>query len=356
MTTHLQGRSSWGPETISRCLSSISSFGHSNSNDNSSSSSRRSSKPEPEAIELHEWKTSTSRRPSVCNSETSTKQRQNEADKSTAPRANASPASSHGGVVRWLGHKGSTFWGSLFLLLLLGVCSPFATEATAPTSQEPILDQYVSNQEWQHSRDRFDGWKAPPRRLNTVAAWAAEVESSLRISPQLSLYLGVFLTLSGSLLMAGGSTLMKLGLSVEDADALSGQSCDQQWVWGFAGEAPALILTSMLPHALVIIFMLGNVVFDPPPRCLHIESMVTLASKIPTATAATATAPATGMSQFHKKLHIALVVHVCAFSVCARCLHARRRLGFRSRKCLVAHELHWSHSQRGGLSCKPAHS
>ncbi|CDJ65581.1 hypothetical protein, conserved [Eimeria necatrix] len=264
MTTHLQGRSSWGPETISRCFSSISSFGHSNANDNSSSSSRGSSKPEPEAIELHEWKTSTSRRPSVCSSETSTKQRQNEADKSSAPRANASPASSQGGVVRWLGHKGSTFWGSLFLLLLLSVCSPLATEATAPTSEEPILDQYVSSQNWGHTRDPFDGREAPPRRLNTVAAWAAEVESSLRLSPQLSLYLGVFLTLSGSLLMAGGSTLMKLGLSVEDADALSGQSCDQQWVWGFAayvlgacmhvvalGFAPASVLSPMNSIGLI---------------------------------------------------------------------------------------------------------
>lgn len=84
--------------------------------------------------------------------------------------------------------------------------------------------------------------------------------------------------------------------------------------------------------------------------------MVALASKIPTATAAAATAPAACTSQFYKKLHVAAVVHVCAFSVCARCLHARRRLGFCSRKCLVAHELHWPHSQRGGLSCKSADS
>ncbi|XP_026191281.1 uncharacterized protein LOC113146868, partial [Cyclospora cayetanensis] len=105
---------------------------------------------------------------------------------------------------------------------------------------------------------------APVRRLSGVAAWAADVESALRLSPRLSLYLGVFLTLAGSLLMAGGSTLMKLGLSVEDEDTMRGQSCDQQWLWGFGayvigaalhvialGFAPASVLSPMNSIGLI---------------------------------------------------------------------------------------------------------
>lgn len=132
-------------------------------------------------------------------------------------------------------------WGPFLLQLLLAAvhpCSLVAADISLPAQVHIDLSSAYSLQQEGPSQAAIEGGEAPRRRLSSAAEWAADVEGSLRLSPRFSLYLGVFLTLSGSLLMAGGSTLMKLGLSVEDEDTLRGQSCDQQWLWGFAGTRP----------------------------------------------------------------------------------------------------------------------
>ncbi|CDJ61067.1 hypothetical protein, conserved [Eimeria maxima] len=140
--------------------------------------------------------------------------------------------------------------------------SPAAAPSEAKEAPLKPSQGYTQEEETLQGDPELQG--ASSRRLSGVYAWAADMEASLRLSPRLSLYLGVFLTLSGSLLMAGGSTLMKLGLSVEEADSLQGQSCDQQWLWGFAayvvgacmhvvalGFAPASVLSPMNSIGLI---------------------------------------------------------------------------------------------------------
>lgn len=275
MTTHLQGRSSRGPGTIARSLTTLSSFGPSSS---SSSSSRSSSKAEPDAIELHEWKPT----PAPEKSSRSSPSRQ-DVQQHAASNASTPPVVGHGGAfLRWLrGKSGGVWWGPLFLLLLFLLLIPNSPSAAEAAASEPSKESLVGA--WLEGNgatdeERFETPegapeqgrgtpevgtvptaeeevpRAPTRRLSGISAWAADIEASLRLSPRLSLYLGVFLTLSGSLLMAGGSTLMKLGLSVEEIDSLRGQSCDQQWLWGFAGEPGSLLVARA--RSFVFLFLL----------------------------------------------------------------------------------------------------
>lgn len=269
MTTHQQGRSSRGPGTIARCFTTIASLGSSSTFPCSNSTSK--SKAEPDAIELHEWKpTAASTRYPQEKTNSSTTLTQYDKQRAAASTS-VHPSVSHGGaLLRWLRGKSSGRLGGpvllLLLLLLLSSNSPSAAEVPNPeTLQENIMKAwfeakespaaapseakeaplkpsqgYTQEEETLQGDPELQG--ASSRRLSGVYAWAADMEASLRLSPRLSLYLGVFLTLSGSLLMAGGSTLMKLGLSVEEADSLQGQSCDQQWLWGFAGEPTLLVV------------------------------------------------------------------------------------------------------------------
>ncbi|CDI86962.1 hypothetical protein, conserved [Eimeria praecox] len=309
MTTHLQGRSSRGPGTITRCLTTLSTFrpsstilgGSSNSSSSSSSSSsknRSSSKPQPEAIELHEWKPSSAQTRGQSEKADSRASSAQDDQDQVSLTTNTTPVvnGNHGGdILRWLRKKsGSVWWGPVLLLLLLLLLASNSPTAAAASSSSETLRQTLT-EAWYNAggapeekiskvqeilresegapetqaqgppgEGLFEVDGASSRRLNSLSAWAADMEASLRLSPTLSLYLGVFLTLSGSLLMAGGSTLMKLGLSVEEADSLRGQSCDQQWLWGFAayvagacmhvvalGFAPASVLSPMNSIGLI---------------------------------------------------------------------------------------------------------
>ncbi|KAL8430654.1 hypothetical protein Efla_005139 [Eimeria flavescens] len=170
-------------------------------------------------------------------------------------------------LVRCLRRCSIGFWGTLLLSVLVLLAGPHAPEAVETASLSPLpLDTTkpspaADDQQtvWQHA-----GSGAPKRRLSAVAALAEDIEGALRLSPRLSLYIGIFLTLAGSLLMAGGSTLMKLGLSIEDEAALTTQACDQQWLWGFGayvagaclhvvalGFAPASVLSPMNSIGLI---------------------------------------------------------------------------------------------------------
>ncbi|KAL8272777.1 hypothetical protein Esti_003327 [Eimeria stiedai] len=172
------------------------------------------------------------------------------------------------GLLAWLQQKNISLCGTLLLFVLVLVLGPLSPEAVE-TASSPVLmgldntDLSGFTQEQVQLREFMEPG-APVRRLSTVAEWAAEIEGALRLSPRLSLYIGIFLTLAGSLLMAGGSTLMKLGLSIEDEAALRTQSCDQQWLWGFAayvagaclhvialGFAPASVLSPMNSIGLI---------------------------------------------------------------------------------------------------------
>ncbi|KAL8449250.1 hypothetical protein Emed_003234 [Eimeria media] len=172
------------------------------------------------------------------------------------------------GLLAWLQRRNISLWGTLLLSVLVLVLGPLSPEAVETASSPALVgldntDLSSFTREQQPSAEFMEDG-APFRRLSNVVEWAAEIEGVLRLSPRLSLYIGIFLTLAGSLLMAGGSTLMKLGLSIEDEAALRTQSCDQQWLWGFAayvagaclhvialGFAPASVLSPMNSIGLI---------------------------------------------------------------------------------------------------------
>ncbi|KAL8438232.1 hypothetical protein ACSSS7_000321 [Eimeria intestinalis] len=172
------------------------------------------------------------------------------------------------GLLGWLERRNISLWGTLLLSVSVLMLGPLAPEGVE-TSSSPVLvnldntDLSAFTQEQLQSGELMEQG-APLRRLSNIVEWAAEIERVLRLSPRLSLYIGIFLTLAGSLLMAGGSTLMKLGLSIEDEVALRTQWCDQQWLWGFAayvagacmhvialGFAPASVLSPMNSIGLI---------------------------------------------------------------------------------------------------------
>ncbi|CDJ49791.1 hypothetical protein, conserved [Eimeria brunetti] len=307
MTSHLQGCASRGPGRIARCLSSLTSFSSSSSTSNSCSRSSSSSNDDRDAIELHEWKPASA--PSG-QTNSSTAAAADEQQQAAVNEPTKDPAAvNHRGnqLLHWLQRKSvGVWWGPVVLLLLLLLLSPTypaAAAAEAPPSAplqqpppQPLFEAEGAPNEASVELQRgaphlgapevqqgppqpvqeapegqggpleepFDMGGAPFRRLSSLSAWSADFEASLRLSPRLCLYLGVFLTLFGSLLMAGGSTLMKLGLSVEDTDSLRGQTCDQQWLWGFAayvagacmhvvalGFAPASVLSPMNSIGLI---------------------------------------------------------------------------------------------------------
>lgn len=74
------------------------------------------------------------------------------------------------------------------------------------------------------------------RRLTAEIGFPEWFESFWNIGPQAKLYLGIFLTVAGSLFMAGGSTLMKLGVTLDPNKGDVGTWTDSQWLWGFSGK------------------------------------------------------------------------------------------------------------------------
>lgn len=202
----------------------------------------------PAVIELREWKASESNRePPVGDNRKEKTLKSPHRERLFLSGLRDRRGTRTASFLSCLKSKSITIWGALLLQLLLATLGPYASVAveTATTGDgfqgESNKASLLQHQQNYHFLDNG----APPRQLSSAAAWAAEVEGALRLSPRLSLYLGVFLTLSGSLLMAGGSTLMKLGLSIEDEYALRSQSCDQQWLWGFTGEL--LLFSFCLP-------------------------------------------------------------------------------------------------------------
>ncbi|KAL8455037.1 hypothetical protein Emag_001164 [Eimeria magna] len=252
-STHASGRPSSAPEsgTLARCLSKGGDSGASTS------------------IELSGWQESQRTSKDAPASHTMFIEKRSPAARGPQGVSRRHPRKqARQGALAWLQRINVSLWGTLVLSVLVLVLGPLAPEAVE-TASSPVLvgldntDLSSFTQEQEQSGE-FMEKGAPFRRLSNVVEWAAEIEGVLRLSPRLSLYIGIFLTLAGSLLMAGGSTLMKLGLSIEDEAALRTQSCDQQWLWGFAayvagacmhvialGFAPASVLSPMNSIGLI---------------------------------------------------------------------------------------------------------
>lgn len=77
----------------------------------------------------------------------------------------------------------------------------------------------------------------PPRRLRAAEDLPQALEELLNVGGGTSLFIGVFLTLIGSVMMAGGSTMMKVGLHLEAEKSKNSTSlmCEPMWIAGFAG-------------------------------------------------------------------------------------------------------------------------
>lgn len=78
---------------------------------------------------------------------------------------------------------------------------------------------------------------APPRKLKATEDLPQALEELLNVGGGTSLFIGVFLTLIGSVMMAGGSTMMKVGLHLEAEKSRSSASlmCEPMWIAGFSG-------------------------------------------------------------------------------------------------------------------------
>ncbi|PHJ23999.1 duf803 domain-containing protein [Cystoisospora suis] len=107
--------------------------------------------------------------------------------------------------------------GSLFLLSLPSMTS-LAHASSAPEGVLPL------------------SLAPPPRRLRATEDLPQALEELLNVGGGTSLFIGVFLTLIGSVMMAGGSTMMKVGLHLEAEKSKTSTSlmCEPMWIAGFA--------------------------------------------------------------------------------------------------------------------------
>ncbi|CBZ55189.1 conserved hypothetical protein [Neospora caninum Liverpool] len=80
------------------------------------------------------------------------------------------------------------------------------------------------------------GAPSPPRRLSPGGELPQALEEFLQVSGGMSLFIGILLTLTGSVMMAGGSTMMKVGLHLDSEGTKNATSlmCEPMWLSGFA--------------------------------------------------------------------------------------------------------------------------
>lgn len=180
-----------------------------------------------------------------------------------------------------------------------------------PTENVPIhmVTQKLPSLEY----STYGGNEPHYRRLAANEALVCWAETHLKVNSTMSLYLGVFLTVAGTLFMTAGNILMKLGSEMEGKTQSTWLGKDIQWIYGMLGK-----------HNMRKLFLLSK------HKCLLISRSLAV-SRLIISSASSLTAPC---------MHgVSKTQDCCVFSVQCWCILACGGPRVGACKCTISNEL-----------------